>query len=49
MRRRLLVIDTDPGVDDAIAILVALASPEVELQAVTTVFGNVSVQQTTEN
>ncbi len=49
MRRRPLVIDTDPGVDDAIAILVALASPEVELQAVTTVFGNVSVQQTTEN
>ena len=47
MRR--LVIDTDPGVDDAIALLVALASPEVELCAVTTVFGNVSVAQTTEN
>lgn len=44
-----LVIDTDPGVDDAIALLVALASPEVELCAVTTVFGNVSVEQTTEN
>jgi inosine-uridine nucleoside N-ribohydrolase len=43
------VIDTDPGVDDAIALLVAAASPEVELRAVTTVFGNVSVSQTTEN
>lgn len=49
MSRRVLVIDTDPGVDDAIAILVALASPEVELRAVTTVFGNVSVRQTTDN
>ncbi|MDQ3716740.1 MAG: nucleoside hydrolase [Actinomycetota bacterium] len=49
MSRRLLVIDTDPGVDDAIAILLAIASPEVELAAVTTVFGNVSVRQTTEN
>jgi len=44
-----LVIDTDPGVDDAIALLVALAGPEAELCAVTTVFGNVSVEQTTEN
>lgn len=43
------MIDTDPGVDDAIALLVAIASPEVELLAVTTVFGNVSVEQTTEN
>ncbi|MBA3339914.1 MAG: nucleoside hydrolase [Geodermatophilaceae bacterium] len=47
--RRALVIDTDPGVDDAIALLVAAISPEVELVAVTTVFGNVSVPQTTEN
>lgn len=44
-----LVIDTDPGVDDAIALLVAVASPEVELRAVTTVFGNVPLEQTTEN
>ncbi len=32
-----IVIDTDPGVDDAVAIMLALASPEVELRAVTTV------------
>ncbi|MGI8625468.1 MAG: nucleoside hydrolase [Geodermatophilaceae bacterium] len=49
MGLRPLVIDTDPGVDDAIALLVAATSPEVELRAVTTVFGNVSVAQTTEN
>lgn len=46
---RQLVIDTDPGVDDALALLVALASPEVQLCAVTTVFGNVTVEQATEN
>ena len=46
---RPLVIDTDPGVDDAIALLVAAVSPEVELVGVTTVFGNVSLEQTTEN
>ncbi|MGZ4551523.1 MAG: nucleoside hydrolase, partial [Blastococcus sp.] len=36
-----LVIDTDPGIDDALAILLALASPEVDLRLVTTVHGNV--------
>ncbi len=44
-----IVIDTDPGVDDAVAIMLALASPEVELKAVTTVFGNVALDATTEN
>lgn len=44
-----LIIDTDPGVDDAVAIMLALASPEVELRAVTTVFGNVPLRRTTEN
>ncbi len=44
-----LVIDTDPGVDDAVAIMLALASPEVELRAVTTVFGNVALPATTTN
>jgi pyrimidine-specific ribonucleoside hydrolase len=43
------VIDTDPGVDDAVALLLALASPEVELRAVTTVFGNVGLETTTSN
>jgi pyrimidine-specific ribonucleoside hydrolase len=44
-----LVIDTDPGIDDALAILLALASPEVDLRLVTTVHGNVELDRTTEN
>jgi inosine-uridine nucleoside N-ribohydrolase len=44
-----IVIDTDPGVDDAVAIMLALASPEVDLKAVTTVFGNVALDATTAN
>lgn len=44
-----LIIDTDPGVDDAFALALAARSPEVELAGVTTVFGNVSLDQTTRN
>ncbi len=44
-----MIIDTDPGVDDAVALLLAAASPEVQLLAVTTVFGNVGVDLTTGN
>jgi pyrimidine-specific ribonucleoside hydrolase len=44
-----LVIDTDPGIDDALAILLALASPEVDLRLVTTVHGNVELDRTTDN
>ncbi|MFD1151364.1 nucleoside hydrolase [Saccharothrix hoggarensis] len=44
-----LIIDTDPGVDDALALALAVASPEVELIGVTTVFGNVSLENTTRN
>ncbi len=44
-----MIIDTDPGVDDAVAILLAAASREVELLAITTVFGNVDLATTTAN
>jgi len=44
-----LIIDTDPGVDDAMALMLACASPEVDLLAVTTVFGNVPLPGTTAN
>src|SRR5947209_12459491 len=44
-----IVIDCDPGHDDAIAILLALASPEVELIGVTTVAGNQTLDKTTHN
>jgi pyrimidine-specific ribonucleoside hydrolase len=44
-----IVIDCDPGHDDAIAILLALASPEVELRGIVTVAGNQTVDKTTGN
>ncbi|MGQ0809879.1 MAG: nucleoside hydrolase [Nitrospiraceae bacterium] len=44
-----VIIDTDPGVDDALAILLALRSPELEIVAITTVCGNVPVGQATRN
>jgi pyrimidine-specific ribonucleoside hydrolase len=44
-----MIIDTDPGVDDAVALMLAAASPEVQLLAVTTVFGNAHVEVTTAN
>src|SRR5213082_3596005 len=47
MRR--IILDTDPGIDDALALFLALASPEVQLEAVTTVSGNVDVALTTYN
>jgi inosine-uridine nucleoside N-ribohydrolase len=44
-----IILDCDPGHDDAIAILLALASPEVELVGVTTVSGNQTLDKTTAN
>ena len=44
-----IIIDCDPGHDDAIALLLALASPEVELLGVTTVAGNQTLPKTTTN
>ncbi len=49
MARTRVLIDTDPGVDDAVAILLALASPEIEVVAVTAVAGNVSLEKTALN
>jgi inosine-uridine nucleoside N-ribohydrolase len=46
---RPVLIDCDPGQDDAIAILLALASPELELLGVTTVAGNQTLDKTTVN
>ena len=44
-----LVIDTDPGVDDAQAIMLAAAYPDTQIEAITTVAGNVSLDKTTAN
>src|SRR5262245_31569805 len=44
-----VMIDCDPGHDDAIALLLAVASPELELLGVTTVHGNQTLEKTTTN
>jgi purine nucleosidase len=47
--RRPIILDCDPGHDDAIAILLAAASPAIELVAITTVAGNQTLEKTTLN
>lgn len=49
MRSTKLIIDTDPGVDDAFALALAARHPGIELVGVTTVFGNVGLEHTTRN
>lgn len=44
-----IILDTDPGIDDAMAIAAALFSPHIDLKLITTVSGNVSVEKTTYN
>jgi inosine-uridine nucleoside N-ribohydrolase len=44
-----IIIDTDPGVDDAMAILFALKSPELDVLGLTTIFGNVYTDLATQN
>jgi len=46
---KLVILDTDPGVDDALALLYLLASPALRLLAMTTVFGNADIDITTRN
>ncbi|SOC14177.1 purine nucleosidase [Rhodobacter sp. JA431] len=46
---RKIIIDTDPGQDDAVAILLALASPELEILGITCVAGNVPLDLTARN
>jgi purine nucleosidase len=44
-----IIIDTDPGIDDALTFLLALASPEIKLEALTTTQGNVTLEKATRN
>ena len=44
-----IIMDCDPGHDDAIALLLALGSPELRLLGVTTVSGNQTLEKTTAN
>ncbi|ADG10842.1 nucleoside hydrolase [Caulobacter segnis] len=46
---RLVILDTDPGVDDALALLYLSARSDLKLLAITTVFGNADVETTTRN
>jgi len=45
MTPKRIIIDTDPGIDDSLAILLALASPEIQLEGLTVVHGNSSTEQ----
>ena len=47
--KRSIIIDTDPGIDDALAIFLACAAPELDIRAITTVAGNVGINRTTRN
>lgn len=47
--KRPIIIDCDPGVDDALAIILALKSSELDLKAVCTVSGNGDIDNTTQN
>ncbi|KAG0493214.1 hypothetical protein HPP92_004208 [Vanilla planifolia] len=49
VERKKIIIDTDPGIDDAMAIFIALSSPEVEVIGLTTIFGNVYTSLATRN
>ncbi|KAE9615794.1 putative inosine nucleosidase [Lupinus albus] len=44
-----IIIDTDPGIDDAMAIFLALRSPEIQVIALTTIYGNVYTTLATRN
>lgn len=47
--KRKLIIDTDPGIDDAVAIAIALFDETLDVKLITTVAGNVDVEKTTNN
>ncbi len=49
MSKRPIIIDTDPGIDDALAIAIALFSEELDVKLITTVAGNVSLDKVTNN
>ncbi len=49
MERKPIIIDTDPGIDDAVAIAVALNAPQLDVRLITAVGGNVSLAHTTDN
>lgn len=49
MNKRKIIIDCDPGIDDSLAIMLALTSPEIEVLGITIVCGNSPVEMGFEN
>ena len=49
LNKRPVIMDVDTGVDDTLALLLAAAADSLDLKAITTVFGNCSVADTTKN
>lgn len=49
MAKKLVIIDTDCGIDDAQAIMMALAAPNIQILGITSVFGNASVDNVCQN
>ena len=46
---RTVIIDTDPGTDDALALMMAMNSPDLQIEGITTVGGNATLSDTTDN
>ena len=49
LKKKPIIMDVDTGVDDTLALLLVAAAENLELKAITTVFGNCSLETTTEN
>ncbi|MFW6319696.1 MAG: nucleoside hydrolase [Bacillota bacterium] len=49
MTKKPIIIDCDPGIDDALTLFLAYARDELDLKGITTVSGNVSINKTTAN
>lgn len=49
MKKRNLIIDTDPGIDDAAAITILLSEPSLDVKLIASVSGNVGIEHTTNN
>ena len=49
MAKEKIIIDTDPGIDDAVALAIALFNETVDVKLITTVAGNVSLEKVTSN
>ena len=49
LKKKPIIMDVDTGVDDTLALLLVAAAENLDLKAITTVFGNCSLETTTEN